>query len=75
MACKNNEALAKMIECQMIEPILIQHNKIVDKFNHVEEIDEEELLNQFKDYGMQLKIECPINGFEKVNEPNNIFNN
>ena len=74
LACKNNEALAKMIESKMVQPIVEHHNLIVDKFYCVEEIDEEELLKQFEDYGIQINVECPIDRFEKVDEPKNIFN-
>ena len=73
IACQNNEKIARLIENQTVQPILEHYNKFVEKFNDDKEIDEEEILKQFEDYG-SAREECPIEGFDYADEPKNNFN-
>ncbi len=63
--CGRNEALAKELEAKTVEPIVKEHNKVMEKFDH-EIQDENAIREMFKDYGTQRPefddtIELPFN--------------
>ena len=50
--CGQNEALAKELEAKTVQPVIVKHNEIMDKFNH-ETMDEDAIRAMFADYGTQ----------------------
>jgi hypothetical protein len=53
--------LQKKIDAQMIKPIVDKHNEIKEKENQT--ISEEEIMEQFKDYG-KPKIELDLTRYD-----------
>lgn len=50
--CGANEKLAKELEAKTVKPVIEQHTKVVEKFEH-ETQDEDAIREMFKDYGTQ----------------------
>lgn len=50
--CGSNEALVREIEAKTVQPIIEEHTKMVEKFDH-DATDEDAIREMFKDYGKQ----------------------
>lgn len=50
--CGSNEALVREIEAKTVQPIIEEHTKMVEKFDH-NATDEDAIREMFKDYGKQ----------------------
>lgn len=50
--CGSNEALVREIEARTVQPIIEEHAKMVEKFDH-DATDEDAIREMFKDYGKQ----------------------
>lgn len=50
--CGSNEVLARELEAKTVSPVIEQHTKVVEKFEH-ETQDEDAIREMFKDYGTQ----------------------
>jgi len=56
VACGNNEKLVREIEARTIRPITEKHKEITEKEKNPK-LSEDELREQFKDYGVEIEIE------------------
>ncbi len=53
--CGANEQLAKELESKTVQPVIEQHNKVMEKFQ-TETLDEDAIREMFKDYGSMKTV-------------------
>lgn len=53
IACGNNEALARELEAKTVKPVIEEHTKMLEKFEH-ETQDEDAIRAMFADYGKPI---------------------
>lgn len=63
--CKGNEELSKKIQSQTVKIITEKHNEVVQSFEN-NEVDEDKILEEFGEYGVQFKDENIPEGFRQV---------